>query len=87
MTLNMSKHGAKHSPPGHQVAPDWLRGGSSCSRSGHPFDPRYLWLKSMKQNKLDMYHHYFECSFELSIVEILKFTGTIEIPERFYHFS
>ena len=32
------KLGLKHSPPGDQVAPDWLRGGSSCLCVRHPFD-------------------------------------------------
>ena len=46
------RNGAKHSPPGDQVTPDWLRGGSSSLYSGPPFDSRYLQLKSMKQNNL-----------------------------------
>ena len=48
-------NGAKQSPPGDQVSPDLLRGGSSCLYSGPPFVSRCLWLKSMKQNKLDMW--------------------------------
>ena len=30
-----------------------------------------------------MYPHYFSWSFEWSILEILKWTGTFEIPARF----
>ena len=81
-----TRNGAKHSPPGHQVAPDWLRGGSSSLCSGHPFDPRYVWLNFMKWIDQSFEPHYFWRSFWWFLLEILKFTGTIETRARFGHF-
>ena len=70
------KHGAKHSPPGHQVPPDWPRGGSSCSYSGVPFVPSFIMIKLTKQTNLDIDYHSFWCSFSWFQREILKQTGT-----------
>ena len=87
MTKVMSADGAKHSPPGHHGAPDWLKGGSSCWHSRTTFGQRYFLLKTTNWTIQSFPHHDFWRSFEWFTLEILKLTGTFETRARFGHFS
>ena len=60
----MDAHGAKHSPQGQQGDASLGNMGSSTKRSRSPFDPTYLYLRTMKCNNLDMNPHSSLCSFQ-----------------------